>query len=161
MFEHLLSFITVISVCIAALATYITVRNNARQLSAQIFLAYSNRVREIRQSAAMTSIDQELTLNATFLIFELFELRRRGYVSGAIWSIWDRDVSDLFRTDDFKRHWETLRVRLRNHAHFVNWVDTQLANKADARDPGAKTYPSDIGGSNNSDPRLKVTKSRG
>ena len=126
MLEHLLSFVTVGSVCIAALATYITVRNNNRQLGAQIFLAYSNRVREIRQSAVLNTHDLEVTLSATFLIFELYELRRRGYVSKAIWTIWDRDIGDLLRTDNFKAQWETLRVRLRNHVHFVDWVNSQL-----------------------------------
>jgi hypothetical protein len=126
MLEHLLSFVTVGSVCIAALATYITVRNNNRQLGAQIFLAYSNRVREIRQSAVLNTHDLEVTLSATFLIFELYELRRRGYVSKAIWTIWDRDIGDLLRTDNFKAQWETLSIRLRNHVHFVDWVDSQL-----------------------------------
>ena len=126
MLDHLLSFVTVVSVCIAALATYITVRNNNRQLGAQIFLAYSNRVREIRQAAVLNTRDLEVTLSATFLIFELYELRRRGYVSKAIWTIWDRDIGDLLRTDNFKAQWEMLRVRLRNHVHFVDWVDSQL-----------------------------------
>src|SRR5258708_23214556 len=80
MLQHLLSIVTLISVGIAGIATYITVRNNSRQLGAQIFLAYSGRVREIRQAAALDSQDIELTLSATFLIFELYELRRRGYV---------------------------------------------------------------------------------
>jgi hypothetical protein len=126
MIEHLLSFVTVVSVCIAGTATYITVRNNNRQLGAQIFLAYSNRVREIRQAAVLNTPNLEVTLSATFLIFELYELRRRGYVSSAIWSIWDRDIGDLLRTDHFKAQWDTLRVRLRNHVHFVDWVDAQL-----------------------------------
>jgi hypothetical protein len=126
MLEHLLSFVTFVSVGIAAIATYITVRNNNRQLGAQIFLAYSDRVRAIRQSAALSTHDLEVTLNATFVIFELYELRRRGLVSSAIWSIWDRDIGDLLRTDNFKNQWKTLSVRLRNHVHFVGWVDAQL-----------------------------------
>jgi hypothetical protein len=128
MIEHLLSFVTLGSVCIAAIATYITVRNNNRQLGAQIFLAYANRVREIRQAAVLDSRDLEATLSATFLIFELYELRRRGYVSSAIWSIWDRDIGDLLHTDNFKAQWEPLRARLRNHVHVVGWVDAQLEN---------------------------------
>jgi hypothetical protein len=128
MIEHLLSFVTLGSVCIAGIATYITVRNNNRQLGAQIFLAYSDRVREIRQSAVLNTGDLEATLSATFLVFELYELRRRGYVSSAIWSIWDRDIGDLLRTQKFQAQWTTLKDRLRNHVHFVDWVDAQLEN---------------------------------
>ena len=67
-----------------------------------------------------------MTLTATFLIFELYELKRRGYVSSAIWSIWDRDIVDLLHTDHFQAQWETLRFRLRNHVHFIKWVNDQL-----------------------------------
>jgi len=126
MLQSLLSFVTLGSVCVAAIATYITVRHNSRQLGAEIFLAYSGRVREIRQAAALESHDIEVTLSATFLIFELYELRRRGYVSSAIWSIWDRDITDLLRTDQFRAQWDTLKLRLRNHVHFVKWVNDQL-----------------------------------
>ena len=126
MFQHLVSLVTFGSVCIAGIATYITVRHNSQQLGAQTFLAYSGHVREIRQAAALKSPDVEMTLSATFLIFELFELRRRGYVSTAIWSIWDRDVIDLLRTDQFRAQWQSLRIRLRNHVHFIKWVDDQL-----------------------------------
>src|ERR1700733_10594301 len=122
MFQHLLNLFTLGSACVAAIATYITVRHNSRQLGAQIFLAYSGRVRELREAAALQSHDIEVTLRATFLIFELYQLRRRGYVSTAIWSIWDRDISDLLRTDHFRSQWGTLEVRLRNHVHFVKWV---------------------------------------
>jgi hypothetical protein len=126
MFEHLLSFVTLVSVCIAAIATYITVRHNSQQLGAQIFLAYSGRVRELRQANALETRDIELTLSATFLIFELYELRRRGYVSSAIWSIWDRDIVDLLRTEEFREQWGTVKIRLRNHVHFIEWVNDKL-----------------------------------
>jgi hypothetical protein len=126
MLQHVLSLVTLLSVCIAAIATYITVRHNSQQLGAQIFLAYSGRVRELRQANALESRDIEVTLSTTFLIFELYELKRRGYVSGAIWSIWDRDIVDLLRTDEFRAQWDTLSIRLRNHVHFIKWVNDKL-----------------------------------
>ena len=135
MVQTLLSLVTLVSVCIAAIATYITVRHNSRQLGAQIFLAYSGRVRELRQAAVLQSRDIEVTLSATFLIFELYELRRRGYVSRAIWSIWDRDIADLLRTDEFQAQWNTLRFRLRNHEHFIKWVNDQLKDIRSSAEP--------------------------
>ena len=126
MLQQLIGFVTLGSVCIAAIATYITVRHNSQQLGAQIFLAYSGRVRELRQANALETRDIDVTLTATFLIFELYELRRRGYVSNAIWSIWDRDIVDLLQTDEFRAQWVTLRTRLRNHVHFIKWVNDKL-----------------------------------
>jgi len=126
MLEQLLSYVTLGSVGIAALATYVAVRNNSRQLSAQIFLTYSNRVQDIRKSVALNRDSLEEHLATTFLIFELFELKRRGYVERTIWTIWDQDISELLHKDDFKAHWPLIKVRLQHHIHFVNWVDSQL-----------------------------------
>jgi hypothetical protein len=132
MLEHLVNYFTLGSVCVAALAAYIAVRNNSRQLGAQIFLAYSNRVREIRESIARNAEDFEANLAATFLIFELFELRQRGYVENRIWTIWDQDISELLRRECFRAHWPKIKPRLLHHAHFVNWVSAQLSGSAPA-----------------------------
>ena len=126
MFEHLVNYVTLGSVCVAALAAYIAVRNNSRQLGAQIFLAYSNRVREIRGAIALNAENFEANLSATFLIFELFELKQRGYVEHRIWTIWDQDILELLRRDDFRAHWPKIKPRLLHHTHFVNWVSAQL-----------------------------------
>ena len=114
----------------AAIATYVAARNNTRQLGAQIFLAYSDRAREIRRSAALDSHDPGDTLDTIFLVFELYELRRKGYVSTAIWSIWSRDIGDLLRANHFRAQWDVLKARLHNHVHFVDWVEAQLKNDA-------------------------------
>src|SRR5258708_8157373 len=126
MLEFILKFAAIASLAITAIATYITVRNNTRQLGAQIFLAYSDRVGEIRQSASAHAGDPEGVAVATFLIFDFYELKRRGYVSRAIWSIWDRDIADLLRTDHFRKHWDNTRARFQNHPHFLKWVEAQL-----------------------------------
>ncbi len=104
----------------------------ASQLGAQIFLAYSDRVRMIRQSALADTGDPEGVADATFLIFDFYELKRRGYVSKAIWTIWDRDIADLLRTDHFRKHWDSTRPRFQNHPHFLKWVEAHL-RRADAK----------------------------
>jgi hypothetical protein len=126
MLEHLVNYVTLGSVCVAALAAYIAVRNNSRQLGAQIFLSYSNRVREIRESIALNTDSFEAHVAATFLIFELFELKQRGYVESRIWTIWDQDIGELLRRDAFRAHWPRIRPRLQHHSHFVTWVGAQL-----------------------------------
>jgi hypothetical protein len=132
MIEHLVNYVTLGSVCVAALAAYIAVRNNSRQLGAQIFLAYSNRVREIRGKIALDAENFEANLSATFLIFELFELKRRGYVENRIWTIWDQDISELIRREDFRAHWPRIKPRLLHHTHFVDWVNAQLSGSTTA-----------------------------
>jgi hypothetical protein len=144
MLEHLVNYVTLGSVCVAGLAAYIAVRNNSRQLGAQIFLAYSNRVREIRESIALNADSLEANLAATFLIFELFELKRRGYVERRIWTIWDQDIGELLRRANFRAHWPTIRPRLQRHPHFVSWVTAQLdesVTPANSAPPGRPTPP--------------------
>src|SRR5215469_3605275 len=119
MLDYVLKFVAVGSLAIGAIAIYITFRHNARQLGAQIFLAYSERVRAIRQSASARDGDAEAVATATFLIFDFFELKRRGFVSRSIWSIWDRDIADLLRTEHFRQHWDKTRLRFQNHPHFL------------------------------------------
>ena len=126
MLELLLKFMTPGSLIIGGLAIYFAVQNNTRQLGAQIFLSYSDRVWTIRRAAIFDTKDPEAVTAAVFLVFELFELKRRGYVSRSIWSIWDNDIADLFRSDAFREHWVGIRPRLKNHPHFLQWVDGQL-----------------------------------
>jgi len=55
----------------------------------------------IRSAAIFETKDPQAVTAAVFLIFELFELKRRGYVSRKIWTIWDSDIVDLFRSEAF------------------------------------------------------------
>lgn len=127
MLEQGLKFVAIGSLAIGAIAAYVAVRNNTLQLGAQIFLAYSDRVRAIRQSATKGSMDPAEIVETTFLIFDFYELRRRRFLPSAVWRMWDRDILDLLRTDGFRRHWDVVKVRFRNHPHFLRWVEAQLA----------------------------------
>jgi hypothetical protein len=133
MLEHILKYMAAGSLVIGVLAIYFTVRNNTHQIGAQIFLSYSDRVWTIRRAAIFDTKDSEAVTAAVFLVFELFELKRRGYVSRSIWSIWDNDIADLFRSDAFREHWIGIRPRLKNHPHFLQWVDGQLDDAGRSR----------------------------
>ena len=95
MIENILRLVAVGSLLIGVTAIYITIRSNTRQVGAQIFLAYSDRICAIRRSITLDSSEPDAAATAMYLIFEFYELKRRGYVSGAIWSIWDADMADL------------------------------------------------------------------
>jgi len=57
-----------------------------------------------------------------FLIFEFYSLRRKGYVSNAIWSIWESDITRLLNSASFQREWADIRERFDTHPHFVAWI---------------------------------------
>jgi hypothetical protein len=121
-FDLILKFITIGSVLTGGIAIYIAVRNNSRQVGAQIFLAYSDRIRALRVALGDENYPPRALLEATFLIFEFYSLRRKGYVSNAIWSIWESDITRLLNRPSFQREWATISGRFDTHPHFVAWI---------------------------------------
>lgn len=111
-------------------------RSNSRQLGAQIFLTYSNRIHLLRQTLAIdidvyrplsdaTDLAPETrraVIEASYAIFEFYSLRRQGYVTTAIWSIWEPDMARLLSTAAFRHEWPLLRQRFEIHPHFIAWV---------------------------------------
>jgi hypothetical protein len=120
--DVVLKFVTLATVIVGAIAVYIAVRNNSMQMAAQIFLAYSDRIRAIGLRGAADADDPRAVLESTYLMFEFYELRRRGYVARSIWSIWESDMVDLMNRPAYCREWGSLRYRFVNHPHFVDWV---------------------------------------
>ena len=121
-FDLILKFITIGSVLTGGIAIYIAVRNNSRQVGAQIFLAYSDRIRALRVELGDENYPTRVLLEAMFLIFEFYSLRRKGYVSNAIWSIWESDITRLLNTASFQREWSNISDRFATHPHFVAWI---------------------------------------
>ncbi len=71
-FDLILKFITIGSVLTGGIAIYIAVRNNSRQVGAQIFLAYSDRIRALRVALGDENYPPRALLEAMFLIFEFY-----------------------------------------------------------------------------------------
>jgi hypothetical protein len=128
MLEHLLKLAAIGPLAIGMLAIYFTVRNNMLQLSAQIFLTYSERVRAIRGLTTAHIVNPEDAEAAVFLIFEFYELKRRRFVARSIWTIWDCDIVDFISSESFRAQWSEIRPRFRNHPHFLQWVDRHVGN---------------------------------
>jgi hypothetical protein len=122
MIDLILKFATLATLLVGGVAVYIAVRNNSRQLAAQIFLTYSDRLRSVRSSASNDISRPEAIWEATYLIFEFHSLRRRGYVPNSVWQIWESDMTDLLNTAAFVELWPKIQPRFRNHPHFLSWV---------------------------------------
>jgi hypothetical protein len=128
MTELVFKFITIGSVLTSGIAVYIAIRNNSRQVGAHIFLAYSDRIRNLRVTLGENHSPPAL-LEALYIIFEFYSLRRKGFVARSIWSIWEADITRLLNTPSFRREWPGLRDRFEIHPHFVAWVlERQKAN---------------------------------
>ena len=138
----ILHYVTIVSVLIGAIAVYTAVHSNSRQVAAQIFLAYSDRIREVRSATSNDFNRPEALLDATFLIFEFHSLRRRGYIATPIWQIWESDMTDFLNTAAFLELWPKIRHRFGNHSHFLAWV----AERHRLHDQRASHNPFEPGG---------------
>jgi len=131
--DLVLKLVTLASVLIGAVAIYTAIRNNNRQMGAQIFLEYSDRIRAVRRGWADGVIDPgaghgadpQAVRETIGLIFEFFSLRRRGYVDNSIWSIWESDIAYLLNTQPFLSEWPIMEQRFVHHQDFVRWVARQ------------------------------------
>jgi hypothetical protein len=120
--DNILKLVTIGSVLTGGIALYIAIRNNSRQVGAQIFLTYSDRIRTLRLELGADDYPRQGILDALYLIFEFFSLRRRGYVQLSIWSIWEADIKRLINTPPFRREWPSLRDRFSPHPAFIAWI---------------------------------------
>jgi hypothetical protein len=107
------NFVTIGSAAIAGAAAYVAVYNNNRQLGAQIFLTYSNRLLTMRRSFSSDTYglqflddqhdelsveSRRVVVEGIYAIFEFYSLRRYGYVSKRIWKVWEPDIEQLLKT---------------------------------------------------------------
>jgi hypothetical protein len=135
--DDILKCVTAGSIVTGVIAVYIALRNNNRQIGAQIFLAYSDRIHRLRNSlptdADIYQLPEVITgealekarravITSYYLIFEFYSLRRRGYVANAIWSIWEADIARLLSTPAFQQEWPQVRRSFEGHHHFSRWV---------------------------------------
>ena len=137
MLDVILKCVTAGSIVTGVIAVYIALRNNNRQIGAQVFLAYSDRIHRLMNSrpieADIYQMPEKITgeaaekarravITSYYLIFEYYSLRRRGYVADAIWSIWETDIARLLSMPAFQQEWPLLRRSFEGHRHFSEWV---------------------------------------
>jgi len=131
--DDVLKLVTLASVIIGATAIYIGLRNHSRQLGAQIFIAYTDRLHKLRRmltieanvyrlswaaEEALTVAERHALLEAFYLVFEFYELRRNRYITSEIWGIWVPDIKRLLCTPIVCSEWPKLREEFEIHPGF-------------------------------------------
>ncbi|MBP2276094.1 hypothetical protein [Sphingomonas sp. PL20] len=141
MLEIVLRFMGTSGVFVGVIAVYTAMRNHTRQLDAQIFLAYSDRLQTVRHMlltellpiwTAELSPD-ELSrilpglLQVMHLIHELYELRAQGYVKTRMWAIWSRDIDRFLTTPIVRGLRDEIRLDFHGHGAFLDWIEQRQA----------------------------------
>jgi len=134
--ELILRFVTLGSVMTSLIAIVVALRAHNRQLGAQVFLNYSDRIHSLRRSfltetylsgealasRALADEERRLVHEAFYLIFEFHALRHYGYVGTSVWRIWEPDIQRLLTSPTFGREWSIMKATFQPHPHFVAWV---------------------------------------
>jgi hypothetical protein len=151
--EHILRLVTLASVIVGATAVYIALRNHSRQLAAQIFIAYTDRLHKLRRMLTvdanvyrvswsagdtLSAEERHVLLEAFYLVFEFYELRRNNYITAEIWAIWVPDIKRLLSTPIVHSEWPRLRQEFIIHPSFVAWIEAQQHEPAPIDDPGPR-----------------------
>jgi hypothetical protein len=133
--DYILKFVTLGSVITGVSAIYTALRTNNRSVAAQIFLAYSERIFNIRKSLSpdtylsrlksertLTADERRVVHEAFYLIFEFHALRRHGYIASDIWRIYEPDMERLLKSSAFHEEWSALQNEFSGHPKFIAWV---------------------------------------
>ncbi len=119
-----------------------SVRNNRRQMNAQMVMKYAERYEKIMDSFPREAFrlrfdldseapppSHELTVCALKylnLCSEEFYLRKKGYIAKDVWSIWEDELNRTLRSRLFRREWESLRDEFVSYPDFRNFVEKTM-----------------------------------
>ena len=151
MLDTVLRLMTTGGVFVGATAVYAALHNHSRQLNAQIFLAYSDRLQTIRRvmrtdllpTRAAELSDDELaqvvpgTLEVLHLVLELRELRTQRYVKNRMWTVWARDIDRLLDAPVVRVMRDEIRQEFGGHRDFLDWMEHRQRLSARDREPSA------------------------
>jgi len=127
------------TVAFGFLGIYVALRNQHRQLNAQMFMEFSGRFQELLRlfpteawlanrnpSKPMPPSSQELTdctLYAMQLIADVYHLHKAGYISKRMWTVWEPEIRKTLTGAVFQREWQGVSVEFAHTADFVNYID--------------------------------------
>jgi hypothetical protein len=124
---------------IGTLGIGVALRNQRRQLNAQMFIEFSRRFEELLRlfpteawlanrnpGQPLPPPSQELTdctLYCFQFIADVYYLHKGGYVSRQLWLIWEREIKRTLRGPLFEREWGTLAPEFSHDHGFIQYID--------------------------------------
>jgi len=121
------------------LGIYVALRNQHRQLNAQMLIEFSKRFQDLLRlfpkeawlanrnpSRPMPPSSQELTectLYAMQLIADVYHLRKVGYISKRVWIVWERQIRQTLAGPIFQREWQGISAEFAYSADFISYID--------------------------------------
>ena len=130
------------TIAIGAVGIFVALRNQHRQLNAQMYIEFSGRFQELLRSfpteAWLANVDPsqpmpaptkevtECTLYALQFLADIYHLHKGGYLSANLWKLWERAIKKILAGRVFRREWETLSTEFVYSPDFVDYVNTTM-----------------------------------
>jgi hypothetical protein len=129
---------------IGTLGIGVALRNQRRQLNAQMFIEFSRRFEDLLRlfpteawlanrnpGQPLPPPSQELTdctLYCIQFIADVYYLHKGGYVSRHLWLLWEREIKRTLRGPLFVREWEKVAPEFSHDSDFIQYINT-LTNR--------------------------------
>lgn len=130
---------------VGSLGIFVALRNQHRQLNAQMFIEFSGRFQELLRlfpteawlanrnpSQPLPPSSQELTdctLYTIQFIADVYYLHKGGYISKNLWTLWEREIKNTLTGRVFQREWEGVSAEFAHSRDFVHYVNTMMRCK--------------------------------
>ena len=123
---------------VASLGIFVALRNQHRQLNAQMFIEFSGRFQELLRlfpteawlanrnpSQPLPPSSQELTdctLYTIQFIADIYYLHKGGYISKPLWMLWEREIKNTLSGPLFQREWDGVAAEFANNRDFLQYI---------------------------------------
>lgn len=128
-----------------SLGIFVALRNQRRQLNAQMFIEFSGRFQVLLRlfpteawlanrnpSQPMPPPSQELTdctLYTIQFIADVYYLHMGGYVSKHLWILWEREIRNTLTGPVFRREWEGVSAEFAHNRDFIQYINALMWSK--------------------------------
>ena len=129
---------------IGTLGIGVALRNQHRQLNAQMFVEFSRRFDDLLRlfpteawlanrnpGQPLPPASQELTdctLYCVQFISDVYYLHKGGYISRQLWLLWEREIKRTLRGPLFQREWERVASEFSHDCAFLQYINA-LTNR--------------------------------
>lgn len=144
MIETIQLAISLLTLLLLAFGAYHGVSVYKKQMSAQLFLAFTQRYADViagftDQSGQIVDISdtpppeceqiRAATIRLLNLISEEYYLYSRGFLDPMIWAIWEREICETLRGELVRREWKTIRRNYNSFPDFQKFVESQIGSR--------------------------------
>jgi hypothetical protein len=133
------------TVVVGSFGIFVALRNQHRQLNAQMFVEFSRRFQELLREfpteawlANRSAVEpippssQELTsctLYTLQFIYDVYQLHKNGYIAKNLWTLWEREIKNTLNGRVFQREWDRVADEFAHSREFVQYINAIMRCK--------------------------------